>query len=307
VKSYTKLIDLKDIKEPIVLAVGFFDGVHRGHKNVIQQALALAKQHNGQTYVMTFKKHPLSIIAPEIAPPMLNSNKYKCKLLNRLGVNGCIELDFTPETSKIPAEQFIEQLRAVTPPLVGIVSGRNWRFGHKGLGTPEQLNECKLWDIKHIDHTLYDEQPISSTRIRKAVLEGNLKEASKMLGRPFSILEKVISGKKLGRKLGFPTANFRIHDGALPPYGIYAVQAEYNNTTYNGVLNIGFRPTLEDTNPANLELNIFDFNQDVYGKDIEIFFIEKIRDEQKFNNLEELKEQIAKDIEVAKNILKNQQ
>lgn len=302
-KKYTKLIDLQNIKGPIVLAVGFFDGVHLGHKNVVEQALALAKQHNGQTYVLTFKKHPLSIIAPEIAPPMLNSNKYKCKLLNRLGVNGCVELDFTPETSKISAEQFIEQLKAITPPLVGIVSGKNWRFGHKGLGTPAMLHKCNLWDIRNIDHTLYKELPISSTRIREAVTKGNLEEASKMLGRPFSMLEKVVIGKRLGRKLGFPTANFRIHDGALPPYGIYAVRAQYKKKLYNGVMNVGLRPTLEDNNPANLELNIFDFKQDIYGKNIEIFFIQKIRDEEKFNNLEELKVQIAKDVEVAKKIL----
>jgi len=306
VKKYTKLIDLKDIQEPIVLAVGFFDGVHLGHKNVIEQALELAKKHKAQTFVLTFKKHPLSIIAPEIAPPMLNTNKYKLQLLNQLGVSGCVEIDFTPETSKLPAEKFIEKLKTVSPPLVGIVCGKNWRFGHKGLGTPQMLEECNLWDIMNIDHTLYKGQPISSTRIRKAVIEGNLEEASEMLGRPFSMLEKVVIGKKLGRKLGFPTANFKIHDGALPPYGIYAVRAMYENKLYNGVMNVGFRPTLEDNNPPNLELNIFDFNQDIYGKNFEIFFIQKIRDEEKFNNLEQLKAQIAKDIEVAKKILMNE-
>jgi len=304
VKKYTKLIALKNIKKPIVLAVGFFDGVHLGHKNVVKQALELAKEHKAQTYVLTFKKHPLSIITPEIAPPMLNSNKYKLQLLQQLGVSGCVEIDFTPETSKIPAEKFINQLKAVTPPIVGIVSGKNWRFGYKGLGTPQMLFECNLWDIRNIDHTLYKEQPISSTRIRKAVIEGNLEEVSEMLGRPFSMLEKVVIGKRLGRQLGFPTANFKIHDGALPPYGIYAVRAKYKKKLYNGVMNVGLRPTLEDNNPPNLELNIFDFNQNVYGKNIEIFFIQKIRNEKKFNNLDELKEQIAKDIEAAKKILK---
>ncbi len=302
-KKYTKLIDLKDIQEPIVLAVGFFDGVHRGHKNVIEQALKLAEQHKAQTYVLTFKKHPLSIIAPEIAPPMLNTNKYKLQLLNRLGVSGCVEIDFTPETANIPAEKFTDKLKSITPPLVGIVSGNNWRFGHKGLGTPQMLEECNLWDIRNIDHTLYKGEPISSTRIRKAVIEGNLEEASEMLGRPFSMLEKVVIGKRVGRKLGFPTANFKIHDGALPPYGIYAVRAMYKKKLYNGVMNVGFRPTLEDNNPPNLELNLFNFNQNMYGKDVEIFFIQKIRDEEKFNNLEELKAQIAEDIEVAEKIL----
>jgi riboflavin kinase / FMN adenylyltransferase len=303
VKKYRKLIDLKDIQEPIVLAVGFFDGVHRGHKNVIDQALKLAEEHKAQTYVLTFKKHPLSIIAPEIAPPMLNTNKYKLQLLNRLGVSGCVEIDFTPKTATIPAEKFITELKSITPPLVGIVSGNNWRFGHKGLGTPQMLEKCNLWDIRNIDHTLYKGEPISSTRIRKAVMEGNLEEASEMLGRPFSMLEKVVIGKRVGRKLGFPTANFKIHDGALPPYGIYAVRAMYKKKLYNGVMNVGFRPTLEDNNPPNLELNLFDFNQNIYGKYVEIFFIQKIRHEEKFNNLEELKKQIAEDIEVAEKIL----
>ncbi len=302
-KKYRKLIDLKDIQEPIVLAVGFFDGVHRGHKNVIDQALKLAEEHKAQTYVLTFKKHPLSIIAPEIAPPMLNTNKYKLQLLNRLGVSGCVEIDFTPKTATIPAEKFITELKSITPPLVGIVSGNNWRFGHKGLGTPQMLEKCNLWDIRNIDHTLYKGEPISSTRIRKAVMEGNLEEASEMLGRPFSMLEKVVIGKRVGRKLGFPTANFKIHDGALPPYGIYAVRAMYKKKLYNGVMNVGFRPTLEDNNPPNLELNLFDFNQNIYGKYVEIFFIQKIRHEEKFNNLEELKKQIAEDIEVAEKIL----
>ena len=300
---YTQIIDIKNESSPVVMAVGFFDGVHRGHKKVIEQALELARQNNAQTYVLTFQKHPLSIIAPDIAPPMLNSNHYKLKLLNELGVRGCVEMDFTPETAEISAEAFVETLKSVSPPLVGIVSGKNWRFGHKGQGTPQLLQECNLWNIRNVDHTLYKDTPISSTRIRKAVTEGNLEEAKEMLGRPFSIQEQVVTGKKLGRTLGFPTANFKIHNGALPPCGIYAVKAKYAEKTYNGVLNIGLRPTLEDHEPPNLELHIFDFNKNIYGETIEIAFIRKIRKEQKFSSLDKLKKQIAKDIDVAKAIL----
>ncbi|MDA3798147.1 MAG: bifunctional riboflavin kinase/FAD synthetase [Kiritimatiellae bacterium] len=301
--KYTQIIDIRNESSPVVMAVGFFDGVHLGHKKVIKNALELAGQHNAKTYVLTFRKHPLSIIAPEIAPPMLNSNHYKLKLLNDLGVSGCVEIDFTSETAKIPAEEFVDKLKSVTPPLVGIVSGNNWRFGHKGQGTPKLLEKCNLWDIRNIDHTIYKDEPISSTRIRKAVIEGNLEEAKDMLGRPFSIEEQVVTGKKLGRKIGFPTANFKIHNGALPPYGIYAVKAKYDGETYNGVINIGLRPTLEDNEPPNLELHILDFNKNIYGENIEIAFIQKIRDEQKFDNLEDLKIQIAKDIDVAKAVL----
>lgn len=302
---FGKIEELECITNPVVLAVGFFDGVHLGHQKVIRAAQKLAEKYHASTYVLTFKKHPLSVISPDVAPPMLNSNQYKLKLLGQLGVDGCVEIDFTPETALISAEKFIESLKKVTPPLAGIVSGNNWRFGHKGQGTPDLLKKCNLWEIRNVDHTIYKNKPISSTRIREAVITGNLKEAEKMLGRPFSILEQVIPGKKLGRTLGFPTANFKIHNGALPPYGIYAVKAKHEQKLYNGVLNIGIRPTIIDEMPPNLELNIFDFNKNIYGDDIEILFIKKIRNEKKFQNIDELKNQIAEDIKKAKKILQN--
>ena len=219
---------LGEIGKPIVLAAGFFDGLHRGHWKLIEQAVVSARALSGQAWVLTFDKHPASVLRPGSEPVQLTSIRHKLTLMQQTGADGCLLLPFTRRFSQRSAESFIQGLGRDIPELAKIVVGRNWRFGEGGRGDHALL--CKLAtevgfeaDIVRAVHR--GSEPISSTRIRSLVRNGDLEEAGVMLGRHFSILGKVERGRTVGRRLGFPTANLGIYNEALPPMGVYAVYA----------------------------------------------------------------------------------
>jgi riboflavin kinase/FMN adenylyltransferase len=292
---------LKKERRPIVLAIGFFDGVHGGHKKVIRHTISRARVRHGKAWALTFDPHPLKVLSPTGAPPLLTSTQHKLELLSRLRLDGCVVMPFTHRLAGLPPKDFVELLTACTPPLAEIVVGRNWRFGRHGHGTPALLSRlCR--DRQIVVHVVPPVKkaggPISSTRIRKEIMRGNLRKTEALMGRPFSVLGTVIHGRGVGRRIGFPTANLDPHGEALPPFGVYAVRARLGRQWMKGVLSIGVRPTFPHRGKAkpSFELHLPGLHRQLYGTDIEVLFVSKIRDERRFPTIDALKRQIAQDI-----------
>ncbi len=301
---------LKHTRKPVALAAGFFDGLHRGHRRVIDAALTRSKKIGGEAWVFTFDTHPLRVLKPDRAPLMLTANRHKMWLLSEWGVDGCLLMPFTRSVANLSPEAFAAWISDCIPTLAEVFVGKNWRFGHQGEGTPSRLamfGKTHGFGVSTVPAVMHSKEPVSSTRVRTAVQAGRLHDALQMLGRPFSVFEPVIRGRTLGRTLGFPTANLGPNNEVLPPTGVYAVLARtrsHPGRCYPGVLNFGTRPTFdgEDGSPI-LELHLLDRKLSLYGREIEVFFIRKLRRERRFASLEALKRQIARDIEHARCVL----
>jgi len=311
-KVLHELSELRRRRKPVAVAVGFFDGVHRGHRAILDATRACADEMNGRAWVLTFDTHPLRILNPAAAPPLLTSNTHKLRLLRRRGMDGCLLLPFTRETAATAAEDFVAALAHAAPPLRHIVAGRNWRFGHRGRGDPTLLRHLLRGtgvEVSVMRPRVWKGETISSTRIRAAVQRGSLDEAAAMLGRPYSVFGTVAGGIGLGRKLGYPTANLDVHNEALPPYGIYAARAILDRGRAQhcagGVVSFGVRPTLgrRAGREPTCELHVFDFDGNLYGRDAEVFFVRKLRDERRFSSHRALAEQIGRDVAAARAVL----
>lgn len=308
-KTATTLDSLCEIKCPVHLAAGFFDGMHRGHQKVIRQTVINAQANKGEAWVMTFDQHPLRILNPQSAPRLLTSMRHKQRLLQQLQVDGCLVLPFTRRFAQQKPADFIAAIKNCIPPLKEILVGRNWRFGYHGGGSARMLAaRCRNTEmqVSVIRPAVYRGETISSTRTRFAIMRGNLYEAEKLLGRPFSILGKVIPGRTVGRQLGFPTANMDTENEVLPPFGVYAVMAWTKPHLLPAVLNFGTRPTFNEAGTAPcIEVHLLDYHGDLYGHDIEVFFIRRLRDEIAFTCGEALREQIAHDVRKTRRIFKH--
>ncbi len=288
----------------VCLAIGFFDGVHLGHQQIIRQTITDARKHGAFALVITFDQHPNAIVAPARVPPLIYSLPQKLRTIESLGPDATLLIHFDKAFSQKTGEAFIRELAAAWSGIQSICVGANFTFGHKRGGNVELLKKLGA-ELKFSVHGMaavsLDGRTVSSTRIREAIRAGDLDAASQMLGRAYSIAGRVMEGDKLGHKLGFPTANLDPTGLALPPSGVYAIHAIARGKTYRAVLNIGTRPTLNNPNPSlRVEAHLLDFTGDLYGEELEIVFAEKLRDEQKFPSLDELKAQIARDIERAK-------
>jgi riboflavin kinase/FMN adenylyltransferase len=294
-------------RKAVVLAVGFFDGVHKGHRRVIQAAVKRAHKLGGRAWVMTFDPHPMDVLKHGAAPLLLTSTRHKLQLLSGLGIHGCFVMPFTRKLAAIEPEAFVCSLRWAIPTLREIIVGENWRFGRREKGDATllaQLGREMGFKDTVVKSAVHKGRAISSTRIRGEIMRGDLDEAASMLGRAFSVLGTVVHGKAVGGKLGFPTANMDCHSEALPPCGIYAARALVNGKMRAGVINLGVRPTFEKRNvKPMLELHLFDFHRNLYGRDLEVFFVKKLRNERRFASVEKLAAQIAKDVAAARRIL----
>jgi len=247
-KLGSKLACLRGQRRPVLLAAGFFDGVHRGHQAIIRKIVSAARRERGAAWVMTFDTHPLKVLSPSSAPRLLTSTRHKLRLLAALGVDGCVVINFTRALARREPKAFIAMLARAAPALRQIVIGRNWTFGRQGRGTPAMLKTmapCFGFKVTVIPPVRWHGTVVSSTRIRAAVLAGHLEEAAGMLGRPFSLLGTVVPGRGLGRKLGIPTANLDPHNEVAPPDGVYIVRAHWDGTDYPGIVNLGVRPTIK--------------------------------------------------------------
>ena len=290
---------------PVFLAIGVFDGVHRGHRAVIERALADAREAGGSTVVVTFDPHPVRVLRPEKSPRLLTSTPHKLRLIRALGVRHILVIPFDTAFAATPPDTFIRQLAAAAKPLREICVGHQWSFGKGRAGNLEMLAllgaEMGFEEVG-VPAVEVDGRIVSSTLIRQAVEAGDLADAARLLGRDFTILGTVVEGMHLGRKLGFPTANLSAHNEQFPPNGVYAVDVLRNgDAVRRGVANIGVRPTIAEAGGGRLlEVHIFDFDETIYGADLEIVFRRFLRPEQKFPSLAALREQIARDVEAAK-------
>ncbi len=294
VKVFHSLAELASENLDFGLALGVFDGVHLGHQAVIDGARGCDKLG-----VLTFEPHPIAVLAPERAPLRILANlAHKKLILERLGVDFVVEIEFTKEFAEIEARDFADQLfRSGAKKLS---AGLDWSFGNRKQGGVARLRE---WgeeagvEIVGVAPLMLDEERISSTRIRQCLRDNHLAGAAEMLGREYSVYGKVVKGKQLGRTLGVPTANVVIADEKLPESGVYVVEGN----GIKGVANIGVRPTVDDSLRRTLELHLFsDDVPDRYGWDVEVCFLARLRDEVKFDSVELLREQVMKDIAMAK-------
>jgi len=298
---FSTIADLEEVQEPLHLAMGVFDGVHLGHQAVIRRAVEGAHGSGGMAAVLTLEPHPIQVLAPERAPRrILASLEHKERLLASLGVTALLVLRFDETMARQPAEEFADRLFSVGG-LRQVVAGEDWKFGRERRGTMELLRilgEPRGVEVTAMPAVMLKGERISSTRLRQALREGNLKSASEMLGRSYTVMGTVVRGEGLGRKLGAPTANISVGGEQLPPDGVYAVTATIGEETkeHRGVANLGVRPTV-DGERRLLEVHLLDFDGDLYGNMVEVCFGMRLRKEQKFEGCEELKEQIQRDLE----------
>ena len=294
---------LSALPGPLALAVGVFDGIHLGHQEVIRAAQEHATQHHGTAVVVTFDPHPAQVLRPGSAPKLLCGPRHQQLILAQNGISCLLACPFTAETAKTPARDFIQQLVRAARPLGCISVGYTWSFGHRREGNIHLLMEMGQehgFAVYGVPPLKIDAQVVSSTLIREAVSCGDFQKAATLLGREYSVFGTVIEGQKLGRQLGFPTANVAIESEQLPPLGVYAVQARIGTQWLPGVANLGRRPTVAADAEPSLEVHLLDWSGDLYGQDLEVRFTRRLRSEMKFSSLDELKAQIARDIATAK-------
>ncbi|HET7625524.1 MAG TPA: bifunctional riboflavin kinase/FAD synthetase [Verrucomicrobiae bacterium] len=288
----------------VCLAIGFFDGVHLGHQQIIRQTIADARQHDAIALVITFDSHPAKIVAPERAPKLIYSLPHKLRAIESLGADSLLLIHFDKPFSRQTGEQFIRALAADPGRIQTICVGANFTFGHKRKGNVallEQLGRELGFTVHGMAAVSLGGKIISSTRVREAIQNGNFDLAGQMLGRAYSLTGVVVPGDRLGHQLGFPTANLDASELVLPPAGVYAARVIENGKSHQAVLNIGFRPTIQNPTPSlRVEIHLLDFAGELYGRELEVFFRGKLREEKKFASLAELKEQIARDISNAR-------
>lgn len=286
-----------------VVALGVFDGVHIGHRYILRSAVNKARAIKTKSVVVTFFPHPQK-------DQSLYSLAHRLKLILSLGVDLCLVIKFTPKFSRISAESFVKDILVDKIGAKYIFVGKNFRFGRAAQGDWKLLNNLSQlcgYKLNAFRVVRAFKKPISSTCIRKLILQGKLAQAQKLLNSPVTVLGTVIKGISLARKLGFPTANINPHHEILPPSGVYAVKVIRGLKIYQGICNIGNKPTLSAALrkkiDKHVEVYIFDFRKNIYGQDLEIQFVSKIREEKKFPSLLDLKSQIKKDILKAQKIL----
>ena len=296
--------ELTNGSRKVCLAIGVFDGVHLGHQQIIRQAIADARQHEGIALVVTFDKHPNTVVAPSRVPPLIYSQPQKTRAIESLGTGALLEIPFTYEFSQQTGDQFIRSLARDLGRIQSICVGADFVFGHKRSGNVALLKTLGVeldYQVHGLAAVALDGQTVSSTRIREVIRAGDFDAASQMLGRAYALAGKVIPGDQLGHKLGFPTANLDTTGLLLPSNGVYAAHAAIGGQTYRAVLNIGIRPTVSQPTPVpRMEVHLLDFSNELYGQEMEITFATKLRDEKRFSSLEELKSQIASDITTAR-------
>lgn len=306
-KIYHGLDDFVKLDYAVVTS-GTFDGVHLGHQKILSRLREIAAKTNGETVVITFWPHPRLVLHPEDESlKLLNTFEEKAAFLKDQGIRHLVRIPFTKEFSQLSSEQFIRRILVETIGTKKLVIGYDHHFGKNREGTFEQLklNAPKYgFEVEEIPRQDMDHITVSSTKIRHALEKGDAETASHLLGKPYSLTGRVIAGDKIGRLIGFPTANIDVDTKykLIPMFGIYAVTVDHEHSHYKGMLYIGYRPTIKGTR-LNVEVNIFDFSKDIYGESITVHFHKLIRHDAKFSDLEQLKIQLREDEKNAKSVL----
>lgn len=292
------LDNLPEFRRP-VLTIGSFDGVHHGHKVILSEVVKAAKAVEGESILITFEPHPRKIIHPEQPLGLLTAPEQKIELISAEGIDHIVVVPFNRDFSMLSAREYVEDFLLKNFRPHTIIIGYDHRFGHSREGNIDLLKELVQPEVEVIEISaqLIEDAAVSSTKIRNALLKGSVHEAAEMLERSYSFKAMVIHGNKLGRTLGYPTANLQpvYPDILIPGIGIYAVMVDWKGTLYQGMMSIGVRPTVTDEKVITCEVNILDFAEDIYGQYLTVYFVQYLRGEEKFSSLEALKEQIALD------------
>jgi riboflavin kinase/FMN adenylyltransferase len=304
------LHNIRERHKGCVATIGAFDGVHRGHQAVLNQLKEKGRELGLPTLVITLEPLPREYFAPKVSPARLMSFREKFLALKEQGIDRVLRVRFDAELSQVSAESFIEDIFHDKLAIKYMVVGDDLRFGHERRGDFDLLTRMGKdlgFGVSDTETLEITDERASSTRIRKVLEAANFSLAERLLGRPYAISGKVVYGKQLGRTLGVPTANLKLQRLKAALSGVYTVKADIAgfNKPVNGVANVGTRPTIDDSIHAILEVHLLDFNADIYGKTMQVTFIEKLRDEKKFSSLEALKAAIHQDIETAKTYFAN--
>ena len=298
--------ELERLRGPLFLAIGVFDGVHRGHQAVISTSADHAAASNGTPVVVTFDPHPEKVLRPQAAPHLLSATEHKIALIRALGVEHLLVITFDKQFAATEPEDFVQKLVIQSKPLQEICVGHEWSFGKNRRGNLDLLKKLGAkfnFDVVGIPPVKINGAVVSSTAIREAIEKGDLAKAAEMLGREYTILGTVTRGDNLGKKIGFPTANLSAHSEQFPPNGVYVAEARIDGELYRGVINLGIRPTVSSGKSERvLEIHLFDFNRDIYGHDVEVRFLKFLRSEKKFQDLDTLVQQIRQDVEQARQL-----
>ena len=295
-------INCENLKPYSYIALGSFDGVHIGHGSLVNKITRLAKENGGKSIVYTFSNHPRKFVKPNLKLKLLLDNKTKVNILKTMGVDEVYFEEFNEEFMELSPEEFIKYLVEKFN-VRGIVVGFNYKFGYKNLGNTDvlrRLSQKYKYELFIMEPCTYKEKVVSSTRIRQEIMEGNVTDALGMLGRPYMLRGNVVYGKQIGRTIGFPTANLEYSNKLLlPKIGVYYVNVFVNNNIYKGITSVGTNPTVHGSE-ITVETYILDFDKDIYDYEIVVAFIKKIRNQQKFNSIDDLKNQLHKDKSFAK-------
>jgi riboflavin kinase/FMN adenylyltransferase len=304
------ILGIDQLKRPFnnpIVTLGNFDGVHLGHQTIFRKVKEEAQKKNGEAVVITFEPHPLKVLSPETCPPLLTPFRKKMMLIEKSGIDTVLCVEFTLAFSGISPFDFVKDILIGKVKAKKIVVGYNYHFGRKQRGDVEILRQvCKRFqvDVEVMEPLRIGSTTVSSSKIRELIKEGEVEEASKLLGRNYPVIGKVVQGAKRGQTLGFPTANLEISDELYPKAGVYAVTVEWHQQRFNGLANVGWNPTfppekMGEGKLISLEVYMLNFNQDVYGEEIQVSFRRRIRDEIRFDSPAQLIQQIQKDIQWA--------
>ncbi len=297
-------------EQPVVATIGFFDGVHGGHRYLIRQVISVALKNNMSSMLVTFDKHPRKVMQTDFQPYLLTTTEEKISLLSAMGVDYCALLPFTRQLADLTARDFMEEVLCNQLNVRTLIVGYDHHFGHNRTDNFEDY--CRYGSelgmkVLHADAFVKEEQNISSTLVRRLLNDGEIARAARCLGYNYFMDGHVISGQQIGRKIGFPTANFQVDntDKLIPADGVYAVKVHVDNHVYAAMLNIGCRPTIGENGMRTIEAHLLHFDGNLYESSLRIEFIERIRGEKKFNSREELADQIKKDAILAETLLDN--
>ena len=281
-----------------MLALGNFDGVHRGHRKILERLRRVAGERGAASVVMTFDPHPPRVVRPDKAPPLIMTKAQKLEALEEAGVQGAAIVRFTRELSQWDPETFVRTVLVDWLRVSEVWVGANFLFGHDRSGNFSLLRSLGArygFKAEKIDPVRYKDFVVSSTRVRRLVSEARVDEASALLGHPYFIDGMVVHGDQRGRTIGFPTANLCTDNELVPPYGVYATTAIIDGIVRPSITNIGTRPTVDTSGKMTIETHIFDFDRDLYGMKVRLAFVQRLRDERAFDSLDGLKSQIAAD------------
>ena len=287
-----------------VATIGFFDGVHRGHQCLMSQVCELALNLQRASMLITFDRHPRQVLHADFVPQLLSTYEEKMRLLEATGIDRIEVLPFTEELSKLSALQFMSQILRAQLNVQTLVMGYDHRFGCGGGTFPEYVQWGKQVGVDIVHAHELEEEKVSSSVIRRLVNEGDVRKANHFLGYTYSLHGKVVSGHHVGRDIGFPTANIEVQkEKLLPACGVYAIRAKVDETSYDGMLCIGHRPTLNNGDELSVEANLFGFSGDLYGKELTLNRIDYLRNEQTFSSVQALRQQLEQDAARAREVL----